>query len=485
MTIRFKILSSNSLSLTRTPFLILTVLIALLGCTTKGTLSTRHKERIVTSDSLPNGLTVECQKFIKSLPESFSYNFMDVPENWDHKLKSAQIRIFYYFFKPAETSLPTTIFFNGGPGFSGHNLLSAWKVLLPKSNIPVVFMDQRGTGCSSAYPVISSEKERSRLRYYGSRAIVRDAEVIRETLLGPNSKWQIFGQSFGGLIVHRYLTIRPESVLSAHIHGFAISENSLGPYYFKMLGQKRISDIYFSNHQSVQKKLIQIRKQVKPDHCFSKNIFKICGDAILDGILAAFFNSNLTRDLESTAEQLLQQDGELNLSFLNHLAQKHVVEAYASADAQSADEQESANQIARKYIGKMEMESGQSNPQDPGNCKAIIKKLSLKGNKPKDWLINPCRFVLAIQKSAVTYAVKLDPIKLQSIVSFAKNTPQVPIYLYSGAQDSFEPSELFGDEMRLVPGIHYTDFQTSGHEGFITESQVWKDLSAPKKDDGQ
>ncbi len=452
-----------------------------LGCAN----SSRHAEaehvgRVITNADFPEDLTSECREFIKSLPTDFGFNFIQVPENWDQHKDSLNLRIFYYYYKPNETVAPSTIFFNGGPGFSGHNLLSAWKVLLPKYKIPMIFIDQRGTGCSSPYPQIVSDTETDRFSHYGSRAIVRDAEAIRKTLLGENSKWQIFGQSYGGLIVHRYLTLYPENIKSVYSHGFAISNSPLGPYYEKMLGQNRIAEQYFASHSEVRNRLILIRQKIKSSQCFSKNTFKICGDGILDGILAAYFNANLIKDLEVTSTKLILPTGDLDLAFLNELASKHVISVYASADTNSGNEQEIAAQNARKYIGKMEMDSGISHSSDPAHCKAIFRKLVLKGQRPNDWILNPCRFIISIQKAKISAQVKADPLDLLNVKKFISQNPSISFYLYSGSLDSFEPSELFQDESKKIPRIRYTNFSNSGHEGFVTEPQVWKDLLASK-----
>ena len=164
---------------------------------------------------------------------------------------------------------------------------------------------------------------------------------------------------------------------------------------------------------------------------------------------------------------------------------KYVIGMYASANANSDDEQESAAQKARKYIGKMEMQTGRKNSEDPANCKAIIKKLDQSRENTNAWIINPCRFVLAIQNVKANgsdenlLTVQEDPLELKKIKSVVARNPRLTFYLYSGANDSFEPSELFVEESLQVKEIKYTDFLTSGHECFITEPQVWKDLSSP------
>ncbi len=434
----------------------------------------------------PSGLTAECEKFIQALPPSYEHGFLDVPENWEKPKSSPQLHVFYYYFKVADKTKTPIVFFNGGPGFSGHELLQAWNAVLPKSQVPFVLMDQRGTGCSSHYPVIESDKEAQKLSHYGSRSIVRDAEALRQHLFGKNSKWKVFGQSYGGLIVHRYLMMEPEGIISAHIHGFAIPKNEMGDYYFRMLGQRRISKKYFAQHPLELKKAAQIRSQLKPDMCFLRNKFKICGEGIWDGILANLFNGKQTGIITTSLALLLKEDGKLDTDVLANLADKYILSMYGSTRENTSENPEQrAALLARMYIGKLEMNSGIFDPLDPGNCNLILKTFKEKGENSEKWPLNTCRFVQAMNfdellgdmKSRAA-AIKSESMNLDLINSALSVHEDIPIYLYSGSQDSFEPTELFKDEKSEITRIHYLDFPNSGHEGFVTEPQVWKDLLA-------
>ena len=82
--------------------------------------------------------------------------------------------------------------------------------------LSMIYLDQRGNGCSDPYPAGPVNTQfttmtAQRLALYGSRSIVRDAEALRELLLGPGKSWSAFGQSFGGEIVHRYVEMLPQS----------------------------------------------------------------------------------------------------------------------------------------------------------------------------------------------------------------------------------------------------------------------------------
>lgn len=126
------------------------------------------------------------------------------------------IKIFYLLRKGQSESSPYIIFFNGGPGigFSEQFLqMDGYKDFLPEYNI--VFMDQRGTGFSH-----KPSNNLSEYRYYSSKYICYDAEVIRKNIIGPKKKWIIFGQSFGGHLVRKYLELYSQNAIMGISHGY-------------------------------------------------------------------------------------------------------------------------------------------------------------------------------------------------------------------------------------------------------------------------
>jgi pimeloyl-ACP methyl ester carboxylesterase len=48
---------------------------------------------------------------------------------------------------------------------------------------------------------------------------VRDAELIRRELVGPDEQWDLVGQSYGGFCITTYLSIAPEGVRQAFVTG--------------------------------------------------------------------------------------------------------------------------------------------------------------------------------------------------------------------------------------------------------------------------
>ncbi len=154
-----------------------------------------------------------CDILKERLTADYSLEKIEVPEDWSSQT-SPKIKVAYYYSKAKMDAGQTpVIFFNGGPG--GASAGSYRVLVLNKkdiesafNNLNFVFIDQRGNGCSQEYPEVNSESDVARLKNYTSRSIVKDAEAIRQKIWGDRP-WKIFGQSYGGFIVRRYLEVAP------------------------------------------------------------------------------------------------------------------------------------------------------------------------------------------------------------------------------------------------------------------------------------
>ncbi|KAI1321614.1 hypothetical protein EDD11_003094 [Mortierella claussenii] len=122
--------------------------------------------------------------------------------------------------------MPWLIFFQGGPGFQGPAYNSGWvKMAAKKYN--VLLLDQRGTGLSTAITVQSlsqfktPQEQADYFMQFRADSIVRDSELIRETLLAnaTEKKWSLLGQSYGGFCITTYLSMFPASISAAYITG--------------------------------------------------------------------------------------------------------------------------------------------------------------------------------------------------------------------------------------------------------------------------
>ena len=121
-------------------------------------------------------------------------------------------------------SIPYLIFFQGGPGYESPRPLvdSGW-IKRASEDYKVLLLDQRGTGLSTpiigdALPNMSDTELANYLTFFRADNIVRDAEIIRDQLIGKN-KWSLLGQSFGGFCAMHYLSFYSDSLDKVFITG--------------------------------------------------------------------------------------------------------------------------------------------------------------------------------------------------------------------------------------------------------------------------
>jgi pimeloyl-ACP methyl ester carboxylesterase len=141
--------------------------------------------------------------------------------------KDATISVFAreLLLENTATSADVIVYFQGGPGFECPRLhqLGEWLHVLLKSGYRVLLLDQRGTGLSTAITDrtikgMSVEKQLHYLSCFRADSIVRDAEIIRENLIGDQA-WIVLGQSYGGFCAVCYLAMYPASLKAVLITG--------------------------------------------------------------------------------------------------------------------------------------------------------------------------------------------------------------------------------------------------------------------------
>ena len=89
----------------------------------------------------------------------------------------------------------------------------------------VLLLDSRGNGRSGVVlpqTLVRRGDARSQadyLKHFRADAIVNDCELIRKQLAGPDERWSILGQSYGGFCAVHYLSAHPEGLREAFITG--------------------------------------------------------------------------------------------------------------------------------------------------------------------------------------------------------------------------------------------------------------------------
>ncbi|MGK4904790.1 alpha/beta fold hydrolase [Streptomyces albus] len=122
--------------------------------------------------------------------------------------------------------LPWLLFLQGGPGSGGPRPVgrSDWLEVALR-HYRVLLLDQRGTGRSTPAnrQTLAArgtpEQQAAYLAHFRADAIVRDAELVRERLLGKDGRWSTLGQSFGGFCTLAYLSLAPGHLREAFVTG--------------------------------------------------------------------------------------------------------------------------------------------------------------------------------------------------------------------------------------------------------------------------
>jgi len=403
-------------------------------------------------------------------PSFFGLNrqgHVTVPEDYSNP-QGRQIKVFYY--GRIQAGKDPVIFFNGGPGSDSHGsaqIIENDYIQSPEVHkLSFVYIDQRGTGCSDAFPTDPTKETVERLTHYTSDNIVRDSEVVREKLFGAGSKWKIFGQSYGGLIVHRYAMLAPESIKGAYAHGFSLMKDQTAWLTMRIKSQKRVLELYFKQYPNDRPKLEKLRQLVADDLCFDDAGTEVCGPKVLDALTIFLGFSTSWNYMSTTIKSMLNADGTLNMTELTKFVRNYVFGVYNSSG------------LAGSVISITEISNGDS---DQDSCIKVNQNITAEGDQPENWLINECRLLAGMTNDKWTELLKEVNVQKLMTPDMMKDTlkknPALPFFLYSGLKDVFVPVETFTEEVLALGNlITYREFADSGHEGFHTERQVWKDL---------
>ncbi|MGZ3651406.1 MAG: alpha/beta fold hydrolase [Bdellovibrionota bacterium] len=400
-----------------------------------------------------------CADFVAKYPD-FVSGTLDVPEDWDHADTSPKIKIFYYWRKgpPGSETRAPVVFYNGGPSSDSHSSAEVLSSLPFTKETAFVFLDQRGTGCSSPYPTALDDATAQRLTKWGASGIVRDSEALRKLLFG-DQKWRAYGQSYGGFIVHRYLEIAPEGLDRGIAHGSSIMGDAASWMVERIRSQQRVGATYFLRNPGDQATLKFVRSAIPDTQCWQNSGGKVCGGVVLDSLTLLLGFQDSWPSLHQWISKLKGADGKVNVGVINSLVRTFVFGEYAQGG------------LAADVISKMEIAPGYS---DKEGCSETMKRLRAAGENPDNFDINECRLLGNFDSpfDALLAKVNAAPISLDRIdQNIVQGGPE--FFLFSGQQDVFVPFATFDEEVkRLGVQVHYESFPRSGHEGFYTEPHV-------------
>ncbi len=211
-------------------------------------------ENIIDASASPK----DCYNILTTLQKTQTHEvaFLPVPEDYYNNGIKRPVNILVYF--PHEITDKTTIFINGGPAASSHSSYFAFMNKDPEIAKNIIFFDQRGTGCSTAYPKYDSNKKMAALQNWGARSIAIDIQMIKNSVIGPNKKTNILGQSYGALVALKYASLFPESIKSLNVHGFSYMSDYSDFSNLRRYNEIIALDKFFEKYPATKESLIYI-----------------------------------------------------------------------------------------------------------------------------------------------------------------------------------------------------------------------------------
>ncbi|MCB0415691.1 MAG: alpha/beta hydrolase, partial [Bdellovibrionales bacterium] len=392
---------------------------------------------------------VEVSEDIKGLGETSS--------NISEKIKVA------FFYRPAQHDDPKIdqtpiLFLNGGPGMDSHHMMMEMVKRDELKNIPLVFMDQRGTGCSSSYPRLNSETIQRSLNW-GSRAIVEDAEAIRYKLF-KDRKWKLFGHSYGGLVAFRYIANHGDSLVNATVYGYSLTKDPIDWLYNQTLFIEDQSLAYLEEYPGDRELIKSVRELIHSDTCLSVKDYQICGDAIIDSLGEYLAFQDYWVQIHTTLENLKKFWGtrfeEQQMASLARL----IFGQLAASDGN----------IVQNAISNFEIVPGYT----PHQAYAEVEKRMIKNNvSVENWLFNPVYYMKHLKlgsRSSLFKNLPNDELSIDEVYRGLRNHPEIMVNLFSGSRDGIMPPTNYLEFVHKIDAYtKYEEIPYVSHNDYLQE----------------
>ena len=364
-------------------------------------------------------------------------------------------------------SLPYLIYFQGGPGYESPRPItdSGW-IKRASEDYKVLLLDQRGTGLST--PIsgesssgLSDQDLAHYLTFFRADNIVKDAEMIREYLIGKK-KWSILGQSFGGFCATHYLSFYPESLDKVFITG-GLPPLSAHP-----------DDIYRSTFKRVLEKnklfnriFPQASENVKKIANYLKNN-RVClpnGDILtLERFQQLGLNLGFS-DGMAILNFLFERafvNKKLSYAFLKHILSLQTFDTnpiftvlHEACYAQGFSTDWSAQRILDEY---------------PEYSTKNTDELLFTGEMLFPWMLDDYKALRPFKGAAHILASKDDWPKLYDENTLRKN--KVPIAAAVYTNDMYVDREFSMDLARIIPNINVWETNLFEHNGLRSNGKV-------------
>lgn len=423
------------------------------------------------SDIELRSLSKSCVSYIEELKKnpSISYGWI---RNTEHNASiESEVNVFYQakIVRDKNGSIVNpVIFYNGGPGFDSHSVWNTLADLLTSNpQTSLITMDQRGNGCSSLYPKFQNDLDLSVsvLSAYGSRMIVSDSEVLRKHL--NLEKWTVFGQSYGGLIVQRYLELNPSSVSKAVMHGTPIGA------WTDSIQKERFSSIagtyrkFSAANPGFQQKVDEIAHLLPDTHCIYsvERFVSVCGEGILS-LFAPYLRAFNRQDLRDGFEQ---QINSLHKALSGGLDVRDArLTEYLSAYLNWTVGTDDSRFFWEQVITKQEFTPGFTDSLNGARLTPLDDPLISESSLFRSYIFSNKSF-----ENVNVDPIDVDTVKLNVVQQ------DIDFYVFASEIDVISPANQVQEQVEGfldTPNVKFLTFKDSGHEGFSTETEIFKVL---------
>ena len=200
---------------------------------------------------------VSGEELCKSRDLSLEFGqYVEVPAFYDSN-SLQKTKIYFYTKKKFNPSLPSLLFFTGGPGVSSRSA----EFEIDGGN--VIFLEQRGISCSKP-----SEKHLFlNPKFYSSKNTAKDALAVLDYL--KISKITIYGQSYGTIPATIFASLFPERTNSLVIEGVIYKADHT--LWNSEIKKRLIQNFFDQQPKEVQDKILALNSLgILPSTWFSK-----------------------------------------------------------------------------------------------------------------------------------------------------------------------------------------------------------------------